>query len=315
MFGRHPGRAHPQPPGPGRVDEPASAVAVGVGEDRPRVLSPGLVGPPPGHYLRQQGPPGGGVTGGQLQPGLRHHLVRGDSAGPIAEPEIGGRRGEGGAQAEVDDLGLVQHRGRVGAVAARVHAHRPAHRPGHPHRPLEPGQPLGHGPAGQLGQRGPSPGPHRRPGHAETGQVALEGQGQAAEPGVGHQQVGAPAQHQHRRLQAGGAGGDQVERGPVAHRDEEAGRAADPVGGAGAQRVAAAHRGRQRRPGQALLEVGHRGRCLVVRRLGRPRVWGDGGHGGAPPSPAWSRSMTASGTPVRSPAPRVRQRSPGRSRR
>jgi hypothetical protein len=107
------------------------------------------VGTPPGHDLRdlllaaRRGPRR------DTELGAGDHVERPQRRPAIAEVEIGGGEGAGGAAgAEVDDQSAAEHLGGVTAVPAGVHAHRAADAPGDAHVELEAAEPGGRAPAG-----------------------------------------------------------------------------------------------------------------------------------------------------------------------
>ena len=197
--------------------------------------------------------------------------------------------------------------GDVGPVAAGVHAHAAADRSGDTDRPLQPGQPGLDALTGQGGQGHGTTGRHHRAIHvhcAEPGGV--EHDCDPGEPGVGDEQVGAPPDDQQRqpRLRHRRPDGQQVLGSGGGHHD--GGGAADPVGGEGSDRPAGDHPVAQgvqdRQGGRHRVAVGDGPGAAVRSLTGSLTVTAS----------AWSRPTKRSGRRVRSPAPRVRHRSPGR---
>ncbi len=181
-----------------------------------------------------------------------------------------------------------------------VHAHGTADRPRDADRPREPAPSgVGH-PSGQHGQCHRRSRPHDAVAAAvatfrevDRGEPRAEMQHDPVEPVVRHQQVGAAAQDEHRwrgrgrrvrRVLAEGRP-HRVEVTRSVDLDIERRRAADPVGGQRPQRLVP--------------------RGTTPQRLGQGVQVARRHHRGD--------SSSSSGSLVRSPAPSVRQRSPGRS--
>ena len=168
--------------------------------------------------------------------------------------------------------------------------------------PIEPGTPTAHSkpvsPALTLaratrGRKAAAPAVTAVPVDVDPGERVAQQHGHAGEPGVGHQQVGPLPHHQHVDAGGGDGRGHPGQVLGVAGLHEQRGRPPDPVGRQGRQGY--------RRPGQAV-EGGRRRLDALGRRRSRAR-----GHPRSS-SIAWMRG----GSAVRSPAPSVRHRSPGR---
>ena len=253
--------------------------------------------PPPTDDGRQLGLFHLPIPRGDLELGLHHRLPCPD--GRRAVPEAQSRRVVGAALPAFEiDPGVAEQTARhVRPVPPGVHAHRSPDRARHPYGPREPGPPgIGRLARHHGKRRGGTGAQHegrgaRRVGGRERHPVepVAEADHHPVEPGVGHQKVRASAQDAHRQLAPGqrGAEGSQVV-GSV-HLHHERGRSPHTVGGEGTEGMVP-ERPRSERIGQ----------CLQAgTRRGRHHHRGD--------------SSNSSGRAVRSPAPRVRHRSPGRS--
>ena len=278
----------------GGVDEATGGVVGRVGEHRAGVGSARLVGPPPPDDVGQLGLAGGSIADRE---GADRRAAR---PGRRATAERRYPRSRASADISRSSPPDRSSTRTLTRDAAMSDPWPPAFMRTAP--PIDPGTPTAHSkpvrPAATdwratTGRRGRAPGPHDGAVDLDGGERLAEDHGDAGEPTIGHQQVRALPHDEHRH----GLGGDrgreprQVVLGLDAH--EHRGRAARPVGG---ERTEGHVAGRER---------SERGRESIER--GRPRPRHRIGH-----EPA-IRSMTESGTVVRSPAPRVRQRSPGRS--
>ena len=305
----HVRRADAEPLQPGGLDQPPRRIVLRIGEDRARIGASRLMLSPPsddgGHRLLL------GLDRSRRDLELRRHhqLGRPHGRGAVAVGQTADVVGAAVVGEEVDPGVADETRRHVRSVTTRVHAHRTADRAGHTHRPRQSRPPgVGRTPRQhRQGERCARPhdrDPGRRSARAapacgrrqlQSGEAGAEMQHQPVEARVRHQQVGAPpddegpnasvprvrplegfAQRLPDDAQVVGTLDLDVERGGPAHsvRGE---RAEWPH-----QRRPVAERVRQR-----------------SQRLARRHHSGD--------------SSRSSGSVVRSPAPRVRQRSPGRS--
>src|SRR5690606_1976530 len=182
----------------------------------------------------------------------------------------------------------AQGGGHVRAVAAGVHPHGSTDRAGDPHGPLEAGEPGGRRAPGDDGQRGCGAGSDGGAVDLDVEEAAGERDRQPGEAVVVDEQVGALAHHEHVDAGLAHGAGHRGHVVVVRDRGEQRRRAPHPVGGAGPEWLVP--------PGP------------LAEQLGGPLDDLAGAHRSGPPSAASRRS----GSSVRSPAPRVRQTSPGR---
>ena len=231
------------------------------------------------------------VARGQARWTAGHHHVGGGHVGvPVAEPEpLGGPRppDRRSGRPPVGNQGG----GRVRAVAPGVHRPpRPPPSPGTPTAHSSPVSPAADRAAGQHRKADRAPARTVRPAIDRSSNPGPSETTKPGEAGVGHQQVGAPPD-----APAPEPAGRRGARPPPPARASSSGstkRAAgppDPVGGEGAEGMVAADPG-ARAPAQRGQVVGA-GAHRLAHQLGS--------------------AISSSGREVRSPAPRVRQRSPG----
>ncbi len=208
----------------------------------------------------------------------RAHPRLAERSGAEVEPPVAGERGDG-----------------VRTVPTGVHPDRPSDRARNADRPFEAAQARRRRPPGQHGEA------HRRSGHhvgavdRQLVEPTAKRHDETREPAVRHQQVRTAPQDQHGDVPVGESRGDRGQLRLVHRLDVDGGRAPDPIGRERPQRVVAS--------GQAPERPCHRVQVLEYRsprrRLTRHHV---------------GSAMSSSGSDVRSPAPNVQQRSPGRSR-
>ena len=222
--------------------------------------------------------------------GGSHHVLGGERRVAVAEDQTRRRRLLGRGPTQVDPSEGDESGRRVRAMTAGVHADRASDRAGHADCPLETAEAGSRRPAGEHGQAHGRTGDHLGPPDGDLLEPGTEGDGQPGEAAVGDEQVGAAPEDEHGHGRAGptvGAGHGQklvLVRG-FGH---EASDTPHPVGGAGAERLVAGGETAEG-PGES-----------VERRRRRPHC--------RHPS---SSARSSSGIEVRSPAPKVRQRSPG----
>ena len=216
----------------------------------PALVPPGLVlaGASGRSRPAPPGPRRGRRREGELGPD--HHLGWADRRAAVAEGQpLGtvlapGRRRPGPASGSATRQAAVSDRGRRRSSAPRRPPIRDADRPletasGRPRRCAGPA------PAGRPPRR-PAPPPARVGAAApdlDAAQAGPEAHDQAAKPASATSRFEPLPDHQHRDRRARPGPGARPARSSSAGLDEQGGRAADPVGGEGAERV------RRPRPG------------------------------------------------------------------
>jgi hypothetical protein len=187
---------------------------------------------------------------------------------------------------------------RVRTVTAGVHPHRATDGAGHTDGPFEAGETRGRTAAGRDGQaRGPADAQlgARDPDELER---TAEHDGDPAETAVGHEQIRAVADDEHVDTRQRDDARDLIEVIGFLARHEQIGRAADAVGRQRPDVAIGFERQRVRRHRERATRAGHR---VGIR------------HRATAECRAASNGCNSSGSNVRSPAPSVRQRSPGRN--
>ena len=231
------------------------------------------------------------------------HVSGGHRRVPVGGAEVGSGVVGHGSGRNVDRPVPQQGRRRVRPVSASVHPYRTADGTGHANGPLEPGQSGCCSPAGQGRQGQRTTGADLGPLDLQEGESGPQRHDQAFVARICHQEIGAVSEDQDGYIDSHQRRGHGHQGGLVRDFDGHCRRPAHPVGGPTAQRcitfgcraeapvqhveiVGAAHVGPRSRPSTGTAS---------------PRVAG-------PPAP-----ISSSGSEVRSPAPRVKQRSPGPS--
>ena len=287
----------------GLLDQPAGRVAGRIGEDRAGVGPPGLMAPAPADDGRELRPFRRGVPGRDRELGLHHHLAT-PPTDDDGSRSAGGRRRRcpprrAGDRPRCSGAGSPPCRTRV-----RRRSSAPLPRPNPARRRPRSGRPTRRRPPG-----GPGPGSGRGPARAgpRTG-LADPGRGIGqAQPDVEPAaRGGRPRRRSRRRRPAGSNHGRS--RTPATPLPVRAVRTASRSSGPSTSTKSAAG------PPTPYVVSGPRGWWRVARSAqgGRQRVV-EVARSGARPHHAGD-SNSSSGSVVRSPAPRVRQRSPGRSR-
>ena len=304
-------RAHPEALQPRRLNEPSGRVVCGIGEHRAGVGPTGLVLATPSDDGAHRRPFLLDRTRPDGQLGRHHDLGRRHRGRPIAVGEAGDVVGAPGLTGQVDPVVANETRRHVRPVAPGVHAHCSTDRSRHADGPGQPAPSgVGHT-TGQHRQR------HRCPARTTTGAGSPDasalsdgdGSSMSANPPPRCSTTPPNPSSDTKRLEprprtkTGGGGATAARAGPRPGAptpgcpDPRPRRAAPPppdaVGGEGAQGLVPRSGGRpERRPGRAVHRRHHAVSTAitsVVRRAaGRAGRW-------------------------RSPAPRVRHRSPGRS--
>ena len=236
------------------------------------------MGAAPSHDLLDRGHGGGPVPAYERELGPHHHLTRTDVGMAVRQRQALGGVLSGLPRGQIEYALTGQHGGRVRAVPAGVHAQRPTHRAGYTDGPFEAHQSGGGRAAGDDGEQSGGTGAHRRAGDGDCVETGARHDHEPVESGVGHQHVRTVAEHEHRHGRTG-TGESAVHGGEV---------------------VLPAHL-------RALARIDGEVRHRVERRVGGGPAARRVHHAGS--------TNSSSGNEVRSPAPRVRHRSPARSTR
>ena len=230
----HRGTADPQPFASGAVDEASCAVTLGIGEHRAGVLSARLIVATPLNDLGHRRLTGTLVAGRQRKTAADDEFIRTQRAPAIPEMELVGGNDASLPHREVDDVGVDHRTLHVGPVASGIHPNGTADRSRHADSPLETGQAVPDGRAGndrQLCRCADDDG--RLVDDADAGIVAGHVNHEPIEASIGNEHVAAPSEGANSDAGTGDGRRNGTERLVVVDHDHGRSSASDPIGGEG----------------------------------------------------------------------------------